>query len=59
MIDKDKIKERIVSYLPRAGNDTIEDIAYHIIRDAEAVICSMIRQAVHQEKENLYNKKSV
>jgi len=56
MIDKDKIKKMIVSYLPKAENDTIENIASNIIRDTEAVISSMIRQEVSQEKQDLYKK---
>lgn len=58
MIQRDKIKEVIKSYLPQAENDTVENIAHDIIRDAEAIVHSMIRQAVSQERENLYRKNS-
>jgi len=56
MIEKEKIQELIKSQLPQAKNETIESIGHDIIRDAESVIYSMIRQAVSQERENLYRK---
>lgn len=56
MIEKDKIKDLIKSYLPQAENDAVENIAHDIIRDVEPIIHSMVRQAVSQERENLYRK---
>lgn len=56
MIEKDKLRALINSYLPQAEPDTIDNIANSIVRDVEAVIYSMVRQAVNQERENLYRK---
>lgn len=56
MIEEDKLRTLIKSYLPQAETDTIDNIANNIIRDVEAVIYSMVRQAVNQERENLYRK---
>ncbi len=59
VIDKDKIKKMIAACLPKAESGTIESIACNIIRDTEAVISSMIRRAVSQEKEDLYKKNAI
>lgn len=56
MIEKNKIKELVKSYIPQAEEDVIENIAHDIIRDVEAVIYSMVRQAVNQEREIIYRK---
>lgn len=56
MISKDKITKLIKSHLPQSDNKVIDDIANNIIQDSEAVIHSMVRQAVSQEKESQYWK---
>jgi len=56
MIDKRKIAEIVRTYLPKAEDDTVEGITNSIIQDAEAVIRSMLRQAVAQERESLYRQ---
>lgn len=58
MIEQDKLRALITSYLPQAEPDTIKNIANSIVRDVEAVIYSMVRQAVNQERESLYRKKA-
>jgi hypothetical protein len=57
MINKDKVKEVIKSYLPQEENETIENIAHDLVRNVEIIINSMIRQAVSQEKENLFDSR--
>jgi len=56
MIERDKIKDLVKSYLPQADNDVIEHISDDVIRDTEAVIYSMVRQAIEQERQSLYRK---
>lgn len=56
MIEKDKIMELIKSQLPQAENETVEEIAVSIIQDVEAIVHSMVRQAVSQEREHLYRR---
>lgn len=56
MIDKRKIAEIVRTYLPKAEDNTVEGITNSIIQDAEAVIRSMLRQAVAQERESLYRQ---
>jgi hypothetical protein len=56
MIIKSRVIELIKVQLPQADNEVTENIAASIIQDAEAVIHSMVRQAVSQEKENQYWK---
>ena len=58
MIERDKLRDLVKSYLPQANNDVIEHISDDVIRDTEAVLHSMVRQAVAQERENLYKKSS-
>jgi len=58
MIERDKLRDLVKSYLPQVDNDVIEHISDDVIRDTEAVIYSMVRQAVAQERENLYKKSS-
>lgn len=56
MINKKKLYELVKSYLPQTEPAIIDDIANNVIRDAESIIYSMVRQAVNQERENLYKK---
>lgn len=58
MIDRGKLQELIKANLPQAHEELVAEIANDVIRDAEAIIHSMVRQAVNQERENLYRKKS-
>ena len=58
MIDKDKVVELVKSQLPQADDEIIQNITNDVVRDAEAVIRSMIRQAVAQEREHLYRRNS-
>jgi len=44
----------VKSYLPQADNDTLDRIATEVKNDAEAIVHSMIRSAVAQEKQHLY-----
>jgi len=58
MIEKNKLKDLVKSYLPQTKDATVDNISDDIIRDAESIIHSMVRQAIAQERENLYLKKS-
>jgi len=58
MIDKDKIKELVKSSLPQANSEVVEHITDDVIRDAEAAIHSMVRQAAAQERERSYQKRN-
>ena len=58
MIEKDKVSELVKTHLPQAEDEIIQRITCDVIRDADAVIRSMVRQAVAQERENLYRKNS-
>jgi len=57
VIEKEKLIALIETYLPQSDNATVERIAIAVKVDAEAIVHSMIRQAVAQEKQHLYIQK--
>jgi len=57
IIEKEKLMTLIESYLPEVDDATLDRIATAVKIDAEAIIHSMIRQEVAQEKENMLHKK--
>lgn len=50
MIEKDKLKELVRSYLPQAEDNIIDCICEDIMLDAEVAIFTMIRQAVANKR---------
>jgi hypothetical protein len=56
IIEMDKLKAAVRSYLPNIEEPVIENITHDILRDAESIIHSMIRQAVNQEREKIYRE---
>jgi len=57
IIEKEKLMTLIESYLPEADDATLDRIATAVKCDAEAIVHSMIRQVVAQEKERLLQMK--
>ncbi|MBP2655695.1 MAG: hypothetical protein H6Q73_3264 [Firmicutes bacterium] len=56
LIQDDLLLALIRTYLPQSDNDTLNRIATEVKGDVEAIVHSMIRRAVAQEKQNLYLK---
>jgi len=56
MIDKNTVFALVKSQLPLAEAAIVENITQDIVRDGEAVLHSMVRQATAQERENLFMK---
>ena len=58
IIEKEKLMTLIATYIPQGDSATLDRIATAVKIDAEAIIHSMIRQAVAREKENLQREKT-
>jgi hypothetical protein len=57
MISKDEVGQIVRAYLPRAEAAVIERIVDDIVQVAEVIIHSMVRKAVAQERDKLYQKR--
>ena len=54
MVDTEKVAELVKSCLPRVTDDVIRRIAQDIVADVEPIMHSLIRQAVAQERQQLF-----
>lgn len=54
MVDMDKVAELVKSCLPRVTDDVVRRIAQDIVSDVEPIMHSLIRQAVAQERQQLF-----